>query len=192
MKNIIKYNKSIILIISIIAFTSCKHQEKEDAKETAEEHNKAKYNNSKEAKFLVEATEISYREIELGKLAQNDGGSANIREMGKMMETDHTELIKEIKKLANQKTITIPKESSSRTEEIKNDLGSKEGNNFDKRYCDLMVDGQKEAIKKYKSASEDIADIDIKNYAIKSLIVLRNHLDHAITCKEAQKNYVVK
>jgi putative membrane protein len=190
MKNIIKYNKYIIQITFIIAlfFSSCKHQEKEDAKETAEEHNKAKYNNSKESKFLVEAAEISYREIELGKLAQNDGGSANIREMGKMMETDHSELIKELKKLANRKLITIPEESSSRTEEIKNDLGNKAGNDFDKHYCDLMVDGQKEAIKKYKSASEDIADIDIKNYATKSLTLLRNHLDHAITCKEAQKN----
>lgn len=194
MKQKLKNNELNIIVIFLVAISlglvSCKHYQNEDSKDNAQEHNKAKLNNTKEAKFLVEATEISLHQIELAKLAQSNGGSSNIRDMGKMMETDHRQFLMELKKIAKSKSVSIPVEATINMIKDKNKLVNKTGNDFDKQYCDMLVEGQKEAINKYKSATEDLDETDIKNWALKTLSAIRNQLDHAITCKEAYKNYM--
>src|SRR5438270_386000 len=107
MKNGAIADRSAGLIVFVLAaglsFFSCKPKDDTQTAITNEMRN----NNSKEAKFLVEATAISLREIELAKLAQSKGGSENIKEMGKRIEADNVEFLKEIKKLAALKSISI-------------------------------------------------------------------------------------
>jgi putative membrane protein len=182
------YSALISGITIWLIILSCKPQQNDDSKEIAKEHNPAKANNSREVKFLVEVTKISLREIELAKIVQESSASANIKEMGKTMERDHNEFLQEIKKLAKNKSISIPDGMTKNSIETTKKLEGKSGEDFDKQYCEIMVDGLKEEVKKFKSASEDIDDIDIKNWANKNLPALRNHLDHAMTCKESFKN----
>jgi len=50
-------------------------------------------------KFLTKAIEGNYAEVEMGKLAQQNGGSDAVKSFSKMLEADHGE--------ANQKTIQV-------------------------------------------------------------------------------------
>ena len=49
-------------------------------------------------KFLTKAIEGNYAEVEMGKLAQRNGGSDAVKSFGKMLEADHGE--------ANQKAMS--------------------------------------------------------------------------------------
>ena len=169
-----------------IALPSCNTKKAEDTKEVAEEHNEAKFDNANEddAKFLVSAAEINLAEIELGKLAQQNGSLAEVKEMGKMLEADHIKALKDLEALAASKQITIPTTlTEDGLDEFKK-LKDETGKDFDKDYCKMMVKGHKDAIDKFEKAGTDAADADIRTWATSMVPTLRTHLDHAMTCQE--------
>ncbi|MCE3258583.1 MAG: hypothetical protein K0S12_224 [Bacteroidetes bacterium] len=180
--------KSLCLISFFVIF-SCKDGKKEeDSKDVAEKFNKAKFKDSEEAKFMVNAAEISYEEVELARLAESNGGNENIKEIGRMMQKNHSQFLTELKELALKKQITLPETTTKEGQNARTRLADKTGSDFDKQYCDMVVDNHKEAIKKFTNATEDCEDVEVKNWAITTLSMLRSHLDYAMTCKEAYKN----
>ena len=183
--------KKTMLLATLVAFillvASCGYNQKpKDTKEVAEERNEAKFENNKQekdAQFLVNAAEINLEEIQLGQLAQQKGGTAEVKELGKMMEDAHTKSLNELKALAKSKMITIPTSPTNNAQDAYKDLNEKSGNDFDKAYADLMVSEHKDAIEAFEDASEDSNDNDIKNWARASLPGLRTHLEHSIDCQ---------
>lgn len=167
---------------------SCNSSPKvEDTKAVAEEHNDGKFGNNKQendAQFLVDAAEINMEEIQLGQVAQLISGTTHIKELGKMMEVSHAKSLNDLTTLAKKKMITIPTSATDDGQEAYKKLQNKSGIDFDKEYADMMVSGHKEAIAMFEKASTESNDIDIKNWAISTLPVLRTHLDNAINCQK--------
>lgn len=180
----------------LIGFASCSNSnmasenKAEDTKGEAEEHNDAKFENKqeKDAQFLVDAADINMAEIEMGKLAESHGMMAEVKELGKMMVTDHSKALEEVKSMAAKKQITIPTEMSNKAMDDYKALDGKTGKDFDQDYCDKMVSGHKDAISKFEKAASDSKDEEIKNWASSTLPMLRKHLDHAMACQEKCKN----
>ncbi|MEO8150285.1 MAG: DUF4142 domain-containing protein [Bacteroidia bacterium] len=200
MKKKIQFLKSRVLelvfasasIALVLMFTlpSCNNAKHEDSKEVAEDHNDAKFDNAKEddAKFLVSAAEINLEEIQLGQLAQSNSMNADVKNLGKMMETEHTKALSDLQALAAKKQITIPTTLTDDGMSASKKLMDMKESKFDKEYCDMMVNGHKDAISKFEKASTDAKDEDIRNWASSMLPALRTHLDHSITCqKECEK-----
>ncbi len=187
-----KIFKTTISILFSLAFvfgwTSCNNSKPEDTKAVAEEHNDAKFNENdnkeNDSKFLVAAAEIGLAEVQLGNLAQTKAKSAEVKNLGKMMEMDHTAAMADLSGLASKKQITIPTTLTDNGQSDYKSLSDKTGKDFDKAYCDKMVDGHKDAIDKFEKASKDSKDPDIKAWAASMLPKLRSHLDHAITCQK--------
>ncbi len=170
------------LFLLMVTFASCNNSPK-DTKDVAEEHNDAKFANAKEddAEFLVNAEEINLEEIQLGRLAQTRGTTARVKELGKMMETDHSKASEDLKALAAKKEITIPTTLTDDGISASKDLTDTKGSDFNKDYIDKMISGHKDAISKFEKASSDAADPDIRNWAASMLPVFRQHLDAFIT-----------
>lgn len=188
------YAVSLSLVLMLV-FSSCSSNNKpEDTKEVASEHNEAKFDNAKaedDAKFLVSAAEINLEEIQLGQLAQSKGTIAEVKDLGKMMESEHNKALIDLKALADKKQITIPTTITDDGQQAYKKLDDKKGNEFNKAYCDMMVDGHKDAIEKFEKASMDAADPDIKEWAATMLPALRTHLDNAINCqKKCEKMWI--
>ncbi len=187
MKNL-KYTLLCATIFSAsVAMTSCSNEQKNDSPtEVAEDMNDAKFSNKKEddAQFLVDAAVINLDEIQLGKLAQTNGSIADVKELGKMMETEHTQALNELKSLADRKQITVPTTLTDDEQTTYRKLLDKTGNKFDKEYCDKMVEGHKDAIGKFEKASKNASDSEIRAWAEKMLPGLRMHLEHSILCQE--------
>jgi putative membrane protein len=162
----------------------------EDPKDVAEDHNDAKFNKDaeKEAQFMVDAAELSLKEIKLGNLAQSKGTNKQIKDLGKMMVSDHTKSLDELKKLAKEKKVTLPESLTEKGIEDHDKLSEKSGRDFDKKYSEMMVDGHEDAIKKFEKCGEDCTDSQLKNWVTQTLPTLRNHLDHAMSCRDAYKN----
>jgi putative membrane protein len=189
--------------LAVVVFQGCKdnaerennemnHNDynKGDVKEVAEEHNDAKFSkdDEKAAQFLVDAADLNMTEIKLGRLAQERGSSKSVKDLGKMMEGDHNKTLEELKTLASSKNITIPEALSEKGNKEYDKLDGKAGRDFDKEYADMMVDGHKDAIKKFEKIAEDSEDTEIKNWANQTLPALRKHLDHSITTRDKLKD----
>jgi putative membrane protein len=194
-KNLLTDGILIIMIIIGMSTVACNNKP-DDSKEVAEEHNDAKFDqnktegstvNEKDAQFLVDAAAINLEEIQLGQLAQQKATMQDVKDMGKMMEEQHTKSLNELKDLAAKKMITIPTSPTEDGQDHYNKLNDKTGHDFDKEYCDKMVNGHKDAIDKFEKASANCNDADIKEWASATLPALRNHLDHALTCQDKVK-----
>ena len=103
-----------------------------------------------DAKFLVEASDVSMMEVEAGNLAQQKSKTMDILSFGKMMTTDHTGAIAEVQSVASMKNVTMPTSMSEDHMKKLNDLREKSGTEFDKDYISMMVDGHKSVVNDFE------------------------------------------
>lgn len=183
--------QAALIFVVLLGAVSCVSKKTDDTKEEAEEHNEAKFNdsnNEKDAQFLVNAAEINREEISLGKLAQENGKTAHVKELGKMMEVEHTKSLKDLTALAKTKNVTLPESQTNKGEDDYKKLNNESGSTFDLAYADMMVSGHKDAIAMFEKAAKECTDSDIRSWAEATLPLLRMHLDHSLTCqKECKK-----
>jgi putative membrane protein len=159
----------------------------DDPKETAEDHNDAKFttnNSEKDAQFLVNAAEINLEEVNMGKLAATQGMTKEVRDLGDMMTREHQKAYDDLTALAKKKNISIPAAASDEAQKKYNNLSEKRGSDFDKDFCDAMVSGHKDAIDKFEHAAKESTDPDIQTWATNMLPALRTHLDHSMNCQQ--------
>ena len=191
--------KSILLPTICIAGTiffasSCSENKTTDSMEVADEENISRLTNDDETivvidndngmRFLMAAAEIQLEEISLGKLAQEKGNNPHVKELGKMMEINHTKTLAELNTLAQSKSVAIPATATEDSMETRKDLMEKEGNDFGKAYSNMMVEHHEDAIELFEDAASNSEDAEIKAWAAEKLPTMRTHLEHAKACKE--------
>ncbi len=184
---VMSFLTALIVATLTIILASCgeKAEPAKDSEVIADERNDANLTAPKEtdAEFVVNATIINLKEIQLGQLAQSNYALIEVANLGKMMEKEHSEVLKELESLAAKKNFTIPKtltgNATNEYEKLKNMVGAE----FDKTYCDMMVKGHEDAIEKFTAASLNSADNDVKAWAESKLPSLKNHLEHALMCQ---------
>jgi len=172
-------------LMGLFFIVSCKNENKPaDSEEVATEQNDEKFDNndSKEddSEVLVNAAETNLLEIEVGKLAQTKGTSAHVKEMGKMLEADHSKALSDLQAFAAKKSVSLPTVITDDGKEHYSDLNGKEaGKDFDRKFADMMVDGHEDAIKKMEDASKNANDAEVRTWAAGMIPTLQTHLDHA-------------
>lgn len=186
-----KLLQATFVFAAIIGMSSCTGNKTEDTKEVAEEKNEQKFEeskNEKDAQFLVNAAEISFEEIALGQLAQKKGSTSHVKELGKMMENEHTKSLADLKDLAKTKSVSLPTSQTETGLEAYEKLNKKSGKEFGETYSDMMVKGHQEAIALFEKAATECTDSDIKAWALATIPALKTHLEHALVCqKECKK-----
>lgn len=172
----------------LLGISSCK--ENKDSKDLAKEENKEKFedrDDKKDANFLVAAAEADLIEIELGKLAQTRGG-AKVKELGKLLETQHTESSNKLKDLAAKKQISIPTTITEKGQEKYDKLSKKDDKDFDKAFIEEVSDLHKDAIDKFEKAGKDAEDEEIRAFANAQLPILNEHLGHAQSAENNEEH----
>lgn len=139
--------------------------------------------NDNDSSFLIKVAEMQLEEIRLGRLAQQKGTTPHVKELGKMMEDEHTKALASLETLARANSITIPTAASSDSENHYNDLNGKTGADFGKSYSQMMVDHHEDAIERFEKASKDSENEQIRTWASAQLPILRAHLQHAEASK---------
>ena len=192
LKKHLSMKKTIITMMSaafITVFAACGNSDHpEDSKEAAKEQNDTKFDDTKiedDTKFAVAAADGGMLEVELGKLAQTNGASPQVKDLGKMMVDDHSKSNEELKALAQQKNISLPAVMSDDMRKKYDDLAAKKGADFDKAYTDFMVGDHKDDIDDFQHEAEKGADADIKAWAAGKVPVLQHHLEMSQAAKDA-------
>ena len=192
-----------VLLASVICFSQACNSGNNDSVDAAKEANDKKDSmvttnsmdstmtstvmpvDKSDADFAVEAANGGMMEVEMGNYAQQNAFSSRVKDFGAMMARDHSQVNSELKALAASKNITLPATMGADAHKEMEDLMKKKGKDFDKAYMNMMLDDHKKDVKAFEKAASDCKDADLKNFASKTLPVLRTHLDStkAITGK---------
>ena len=137
--------------------------------------------------FVMKAAIGGMMEVELGKLAQNNGGSQEVKAYGKMLETDHAEANSTLQTIATEEHITMPAAMDEEHSMHVKDMSAKKGAEFDKAFIPMMIEDHEKDITMFKKAGESNPDKEVKDFATKALPTLQKHLDKAKMLKDKMK-----
>lgn len=141
----------------------------------------------KDAQFVVDVVTSNYGEVKLAQLAQKKSSNKEIKDVAKMLETDHSAVLNDLKTMASNKGITIPTEESGQAKDKLKDLSDDKASEFDKEWCETLMDNHKNSISKFENAANDLSDPDLKNFANTVLPKLRMHHDQLMECHKKLK-----
>jgi putative membrane protein len=131
---------------------------------------------SSDALFAKKAAAGGLTEVELGKLAQQNGDSQDVKDFGAKMVTDHSTINDNLKTIATKDKLTIPdKPTDDQTDMIKT-LGKKTGKAFDTAYIRAMVKAHVGDKALFTAEVADAKNPDLKQFASDSLQVITDHL----------------
>jgi putative membrane protein len=166
------------LFISLLLSTACDTNKKNDNVDVAKDVNTAKMNNTEDeenAKFVVNTMAANYAEIELAPLAIKRTKDSGIKDLASKLNAEHKKLLAEMKDYANKKNISMPTGVTNEAKTKLNNLAEKEGQEFDKSWCELSLNNHDKTIISFENHLEKTNDITLKNWIVNTLTDLRSH-----------------
>jgi putative membrane protein len=130
---------------------------------------------SKDAIFLKQAAQGGIKEVAMGRMAEKNGQSNEVKALGQRLVSDHTALNKEIMAMAKKKGISLAQTAPP---------SDMKGSTFDRDFLHMVVEHHNNDIKAFQGEAKNGEDSEIKGLAQKALPTLQNHLTMA---KAAQK-----
>ncbi len=169
----------ILLAAGSLTFYACSNSEnKSDSVDSTKEVNKETgVADGKTAEFIAKAASGGMMEVEMGRLAQQNGEDERVKSLGALMVEDHSKVNEELKSIAAAKNIVLPATIDEMHQKHIDDLGKKKGKDFDKAYIDMMLDDHKEDIDLFEKQASDGTDAAIKGFAANTLPALKKHLE---------------
>lgn len=140
----------------------------------------------KSAEFLKKVSNSGMAEVQAAKLAQQKATIDAVKNFAAMLERDHTAVNQQVKTLADQRNVALPATISDDKQKMYNDMDKMTGKSFDKDYISMMIKAHGDGISLFEDTRSNALDIDVKNFADKTLPTLKMHLDSA---KAIQKRY---
>ena len=106
-------------------------------------------------------------EVTMGKVAEQNAQSDDVKSFGKRMVTDHGKANDELKSIASKKGFQLPnKEPAGKW-------------TSDKAYMDMMVKDHEKDLAEFKEEASSGSDPDVKKFADDTAKIVQEHLDAA-------------
>jgi putative membrane protein len=130
----------------------------------------------------------SAAEIELGKIAEERGANAQVKQFGQMMVRDHTMGANELKQVVAGK-LEVPEEMDEKHRDLAQRLRGLQGAEFDREYMNAMVEGHEEVKDMIESRANEAANNEpienaVNQWAAKTLPKVEQHLQHAVELRD--------
>jgi len=127
-------------------------------------------------KFVMEAAMGGMMEVELGRLAAQQGASDAVKQFGQRMVDDHSKANQELMALAQGKGITLPTEMDEKHHKDMTKLSGLSGAEFDREYGKMMASDHRKDVSEFEKESSRAADADLREFATRTLPTLQEHL----------------
>jgi putative membrane protein len=126
---------------------------------------------AKDKAFMKKAAKGGMMEVAMGKTAEQNAQSEDVKSFGKRMVTDHSKANDELKSIASKKGVQLP------SKEHRGKWTS------DKAYMDMMVKDHEKDLAEFQEEANGGSDPDVKKFADDTAKMVQEHLDLA---KEVQ------
>ena len=177
-------NTKITLLIAVFGLVTLVGNSSFTSSETSSMPSSILFAGNTDAQFLSKAAHLNLEEIQLGKLAQDKSTLSDVQDLGRLMETNHTQALNDLTRLANKKGIVLPTTLTAEAKSRYKELNSESEKHFSEEYCEFMIKGHKHAIALFESIAKDAQDTEIREWAAATLPMLHTHLKQAEMCKE--------
>ena len=137
-------------------------------------------------RFVMETAMGGLKEVELGRIAAQQGATDAVKQFGQRMVDDHTKANSELMTLATSKGMTLPTELDEKHRNDVTKLSAMSGADFDRAYARMMVNDHKKKVDNFERQSSRGSDPDIKAFATTTLPVVQEHLQMARTLPGAE------
>lgn len=135
--------------------------------------------------FLREAVEGNLAEVALAQVAERKSQNSEVKQFAQMLRQDHEQANQQLQPIAQAHGVAVTQSLNPKHQKKLDQFQNLSGSEFDKQYVtDMLKDHQKE-IAKYESASQQVKETDVQQYAQTTLPKLRQHLQHATQTAQA-------
>jgi putative membrane protein len=134
------------------------------------------HSGSADLEFILEAAQGGMGEVELGKVAAQQGSSDEVKKFGQRMVDDHGKGEDELKTIAQQRGIALPSDLDPKDKALVTRLSKLHGATFDRTYIRNMVTDHKQDVAAFRRESASGKDPEVKAWAARMLPTLEEHL----------------
>jgi putative membrane protein len=124
------------------------------------------------AEVLTKLHHANQKEIEMGKLAQKNGNSKDVKQFGKTLVQDHSAADKKVTALAKQEKIDLPAAP-------KHDMDIPAGPEFDAKFAQSMLEDHKKDVAETSEARDKTSDPKLKKLLTELVPTLQKHEETA-------------
>jgi len=135
-------------------------------------------------KFLTDASQGSYDEIQLGKLAEQKASNPDVKAFGRRMVTDHAKLNEKMKPYADEWGLTAPSALSPDAQKEYDKLQGMSGNDFDKEYISDMVSDHSKDLDAFDKEVKNTKDAKFRTSVEQGKSVVAAHKNMAYDLKK--------
>lgn len=129
-----------------------------------------------DALFVKKAATGGLTEVELGKLASQNGDSQDVKDFGSKMVTDHSKANDDLKATADKDKMTLPDKPTAAQQAMIDKLSKESGKAFDTAYIHAMVKAHMADRDLFTEESASTKNPDLKQFADNTLTVIKDHL----------------
>jgi putative membrane protein len=129
--------------------------------------------------FLKKAADDNLVEVEMARLALQKASSQQVKSFAQTMVKDNGKARDQLEKIGSIKRVDLPKGLSAKNKATKDRLAKFSGKQFDNAYMAEMLKDYKEDVATFSRERNSAQDMDIKEFADKSLPTLESHLKQA-------------
>ena len=135
--------------------------------------------------FAKKAAQENMAEVKLGRLSEQKGTTAAVRDFGRRMVQDHSKNDAELKELASRENVPLPTQIKKSDESTYEYLSTLSGKAFDRAYARAMVQDHMKNLAEFQEEAKDAQNQAIKDYAVQNVPVLQSHQDQGRQMEEA-------
>ena len=129
--------------------------------------------------YVSNGAEGDMYEVEAAKIAQQKAKSADVKALAKMIQTDHTAAMNEMKPLITAAGQTPPAKLDERRQGMLDNLNAAPADQFDKVYLTQQVAAHEEALTLHRGYADNGDNAGLKAHAAKVVPKIEAHLNKA-------------
>jgi putative membrane protein len=130
------------------------------------------------AVFLKDAIQGNYSETVLGRMIRNRGASAQVRDFGSMLVSDHSKALAQAEAIARRMRLRIPATLTPEARHEQVVLRRLNGRSFDREVRRYMIEDHLKDIAKFRAQARS-GDRSTSGYAAATVPVMQHHLSVA-------------
>jgi putative membrane protein len=126
--------------------------------------------------FVQKASSGGLAEVRAGQLATERAASAEVKQFGQQMVTDHTKANQELTTLAQAKHLPVATELDQKHQALAEKLATLQGAAFDRAYLAGQVADHAQTVRLFTTEAREGHDAELKAFAAQTLPTLQEHL----------------
>ncbi|MFE9958840.1 DUF4142 domain-containing protein [Micromonospora sp. NPDC005299] len=135
---------------------------------------------TQDTQYLQAVHQVNLFEITAGNLAQQKGQNQQVKDLGKMFVTDHTQLDQTVQSTAQQLNVQLPADPTADQQKVLDRLNNLSGAEFDKAWVTAQLAGHVQAIQATQTEISQGSEQSVVQLAQDALPILQAHYDELV------------